>query len=232
MCGRLTVTSKDRLIKRFNPDKIKSVLKSVRFNICPSASIPGLIEHQGEKVMGDFQWGLIAPWVTDVSKSKPMINARLETIHEKPTFRDAFAKRRCLILIDGFYEWNREGKTKIPYYFHMPDREPFAFAGLYEVRPTDTGGKLSTCTIITTEADELMTPIHHRMPVILDESSWSDWLEPGVKQADDLRSILSHTQNAALHHHEVNPLVNSPANDSEDLIKPATRMPPEPDLFG
>ena len=231
MCGRLTVTSKERLIKRFNPDKVRAMLKGGRFNVCPSSQVPGMILHGNETVLGEFIWGLLPPWMDEGEPARGLINARLETAAEKPSFKEAFARRRCLVLADGFYEWKRAGGRKTPYFFHMPKMEAFGFAGIYETRQMKDGSKHSTCSIITTEADDVMAPIHHRMPVILSEEAWRPWLEPSNKNADDLFPICSETENHALECYAVSTLVNSPANDSPGCIKPADPSSPSPDLF-
>jgi putative SOS response-associated peptidase YedK len=189
-----------------------------------------MVLHDDQTLLGEFSWGLVPSWADD-QPSKRLINARMETIADKPSFRDLFLRRRCLVLADGFYEWKREGRRKQPYYFYLPDREPFAMAGLYDVRNTPGEGKISTCTIITTAADDVMKPVHHRMPVMLDESAWKEWMTPGSRPAAELHQLLQDSQLHSLLRHPVSALVNSPTNDIEDCIREIAEPAAEPDLF-
>ena len=149
-----------------------------------------------------------------------MINARSETIAEKPAFRSAFKKRRCLILADGFYEWQKVGKVKIPTHIRMKSREPFAFAGLYEYWKTKSGKMLESCTIVTTTPNELMSPIHHRMPVILSPENEAAWLDPEIEDVSKILSMLQPYDSNQMEAFEVSNFVNSPKNQGPLCTKP------------
>ena len=207
MCGRYTLHSKLKDIL----DKTAAVANtdiSNSYNITPSSTIP-VVRHQDKRELVNCHWGLIPHWTKD-KKYKP-INARAETINEKPFFRDAFKKKRCLIPGNGFYEWQGSKGHKQPYYIKLQDEEIFAFAGLWE-RWESNDQIIESCTIITTEANETMAPIHHRMPVIINSSDYDQWLEQGGKDllvpyAGDMISYL------------VSKKVNSPDNDGSELIQ-------------
>lgn len=160
---------------------------SPRFNIAPSQPVAGIRQIDGRRELSLFRWGLIPSWAKDEKIGYRMINARGETIHEKPSFRAAFKRRRCLIPADGFYEWKAVGegrsKSKQPFHIRRTDRQPFAFAGLWECWTPPDGSELESCTIVTTEANELLAQIHDRMPVILSPDEYSLWLDPDVEAA-------------------------------------------------
>ena len=175
MCGRFALQSIPKQVL----DEFIIIPPPVlpRYNIAPTQKAPVvLVGHDGQPVMDELRWGLIPSWAKDVSAGVRAINARAETIAEKPTFRDAFRKRRCLVPASGFYEWRRDGKTKTPYYF-TSRKDPIVFAGLWE-QWTDGAETIHSFTIITTEANGLMAPIHDRMPVILQRGDWWTWLDP------------------------------------------------------
>jgi len=166
MCGRFVrITPIPVIAKKF---KAKQLLTNLApsYNIAPSQKIL-IINDEGVRQLVQCTWGFIPSWAKDPSIGNKMINARSETVAEKPSFRPAFRKKRCLVIADGFYEWRTEGKRKFPMYIHLKSGEPFGFAGLYNVWTSPAGEKTCTCTIITTEANEAVRPIHDRMPVIL-----------------------------------------------------------------
>jgi putative SOS response-associated peptidase YedK len=156
-----------------------------RYNIPPTVDIPVIRFADGKRRLSMMRWGLLPPWTKDPKKSPLLNNARAETVAEKPSFRSAFKKRRCLIPASGFFEWKKEGQLKQPFYFSRPDDKPLAFAGLWE-----TWNDIESCTIITTEANELMAPIHDRMPVVLGDNDYATWLDP---EATSLEKLLSRT---------------------------------------
>lgn len=181
MCGRYTMhTDVDKLIEQLKLNFVEIEL-TPRYNIAPTQDVPVIVETEKGRSVKAFRWGLVPHWATDVSIGNKMINARAETLAEKPSFRSLIKSHRCLIPADGFYEWQKgEGKTKTPYFIHRKDEEPFAFAGLWaewQEKSTDTP-PIQTCTIITTSANELMEPLHHRMPVILPPDAREEWLNP------------------------------------------------------
>lgn len=222
MCGRYTLHAKVSDLQRLlgsveMPDDIEE-----RYNIAPTQSVP-VVPNDGSQRIEFFRWGLVPAWAKDASIGNKMINARSETLAEKPSFRTAFRKRRCLVLADGFYEWRKEadGKTKTPVYLRMKSGEPFAFAGLWESWAGPDPGELRTCTIITTEPNELAATVHGRMPVILPRERHADWI--GTTEADprDLQPLLTAYPADEMETIEVSRLVNSPRNDTPECIQPA-----------
>jgi putative SOS response-associated peptidase YedK len=167
-----------------------------------------------------MRWGLVPSWAKDPAIGNKMINARSETVQEKPSFRNAFARRRCLILADGFYEWQRSpGKgSSAPYFFYPSDRKPFAFAGLWEFWRSPEGEDLRSCTILTTRANSVVAPVHERMPVMLTGEGMRGWLSPGT--AEDWQALLQPFPDSALSSHPVSRLVNSPDRDGPELVLP------------
>ena len=219
MCGRFALlTHAEALIERFG---VEEVIKrpEPRYNISPSQSVTVVVQRE-KRELTEMRWGLIPSWVKDASIGKRMINARAETVSEKPSFRSAFKKRRCLILADGFYEWQKVGKIKIPTHIRMMNREPFAFAGLYEYWKTKSGKMLESCTIITTTPNELMSPIHHRMPVILSPENEDAWVDPENQNTPELMSMLKPNAPDQMEAFEVSDFVNSPQNQGPLCTRP------------
>src|SRR5258708_32718983 len=179
MCGRYTLAESPRkLAKRFDvPETPDLPFDGQRFNIAPTQQVPivGLGKEAREMTLA--RWGLIPSWAKDSKIGNSLINARADTVAEKPAFRSAFKRRRCLIPADGFYEWKTGEKVKQPYYIHLKDGQPFAFAGLWEQWEPPEGESVRSCAIITTDANDLMRPLHHRMPVILDPKHYATWLD-------------------------------------------------------
>ncbi|MHA1964909.1 MAG: SOS response-associated peptidase [Candidatus Thorarchaeota archaeon] len=219
MCGRFALlTHAEALIERFG---VEEVIKrpEPRYNIAPTQNVTVVVQR--EKIqLTEMRWGLIPFWSKDVSIGNRMINARSETVAEKPAFRSAFKKRRCLILADGFYEWQKVGRIKIPTHIRMKDREPFAFAGLYEYWKTKSGKMLESCTIITTSPNELMSSIHQRMPVIMSLENEAAWLDPENQDVSELMSMLKPYSPNTMEAFEVSDFVNSPGNQGPLCIKP------------
>lgn len=221
MCGRFTLTasSYQQLALRFGVSDIPDIVYQPRYNIAPSQPVLSVIVTDGQRRMGFLQWGLIPSWAKDASIGNKMINARSETVHEKPSFRSAFQKRRCLIIADGFYEWSRNNTPKQPHHIGLASKEPFAFAGLWESwRPMAGGNPLFTCTILTTEANTLIAPIHPRMPLILPKDQEAAWLE--AEDTDTLQTLLRPFPGDLMSLHPVSTLVNSPKNESPECITP------------
>jgi putative SOS response-associated peptidase YedK len=172
-----------------------------------------------------MRWGLVPFWAKEISIGYKMINAKAETVHEKPSYRKPFKERRCLVLADGFYEWKRpDKKTKIPFLFVLKTRGPFAFAGLWDLWKNPNGEELLTFTIITTSANELMAPIHDRMPVILPQKVESRWLDPEFKDTDKLKTLLQPYPSDKMEAYEVSSIVNSPKNDTPSCIEPIGKV--------
>ena len=228
MCGRFSLrTPLHQLIDQFLLTSPPDLSLTPRFNIAPTQTIMAVrrqAEHP-ERELAAFHWGLIPSWSKDAKIGNRMINARSETVAEKPSFRDAFKHRRCLILCDGYYEWQAEGGRKQPYFFHREDDQPFAFAGLWE-RWTDpqSGSNKETTTILTTAASEAVRPFHHRMPVILGADDYDCWLDPEQSDRSLLEPLLVPQSAENLLIDPVSTLVNSPRNDDPRCLEPPRRL--------
>ena len=190
MCGRFVlITDLSAIARDFNVSGF-SIHFSPNRNISPGQYIPAVIGSDHGNMMAAFLWGLVPFWAKDPSIGAKLINARSETLAQKPSFKNAFAKRRCLIPADGFYEWKKEGHKKIPYLFRMKSNAPFTFAGLYERWTAPDQKQLDTCTIITTAANAIVQPIHDRMPVIVPADQRQAWLSHTGSDVSRLLDIL------------------------------------------
>lgn len=224
MCGRFTLrTSAQEVARVFRLTGTVGEL-ALRYNIAPSQMVAAVrTDAADQRQLVFLRWGLVPSWADDPTIGNRMINARAETVAEKPSFRKAFAARRCLILADGFYEWQKTGTTakapKQPYYITMRDDRPFAFAGLWECN-TRCGEPLETTTIITTVANELMQPIHDRMPVIVPAEQQDLWLDPAVQELECLLPLLTPFESSAMQAIPVSQRVNNPRNESPECIVP------------
>ena len=217
MCGRYSLISDLRELARqyeFDGD-IDAFDK--RYNIAPTQEVLTVVGGETRRA-GFMRWGLIPHWAKDPKIGRRMINARAETVAEKPAFRDALRRRRCLVLADGFYEWQKSGGTKRPMRVAMRSGQPFAFAGLWSVWKDPEGNRIPSCTIITTSANNMLRPIYHRMPAILPRDAEDLWLDENVDDPAVLSSVLTPYSDDALEVHAVSPLVNSVANEGPDLI--------------
>ncbi len=185
-----------------------------------------VFEPETERIVSQLKWGLVPSWSKDVSTSKGLINARAETITEKPSFREAFKSHRCIIPASGFYEWQKKGTAaKQPFYFYLKEREVFGFAGLWEEWVDKaTGDLLETCTIITTEANEVLKPVHERMPVILKSESYNEWLDTKVKDTTKLQELLKPYPAKEMDSHAVSKSVNIPESNTAELILPMNSL--------
>lgn len=224
MCGRYTQTQETETLQaRFKFEPTDIVLNP-RYNLAPGQDAPVVIQEES-RVLKLMRWGLVPSWAKETSTGYKMINARAETLTQKPSFKKSFQGRRCLVLADGFYEWRKNGhQAKTPLRFILKSREPFAFAGLWEVwqgaDETERSGRspLLSFTIITTEANDLIRPIHDRMPVILQPEDEDVWLDPDIKDVNKLVSLLVPYPSDKMMGYEVSPLVNSPKNDTPACI--------------
>jgi len=214
MCGRVTIqTPALALAREFALTGIRTALERPRYNLAPTQLMPVVI-NDGTRMLDAYRWGLIPSWAKEASIANKLINARGETVAEKPSFRSALKRRRCLVLVDGWYEWKQSTKPKTPFYFHRKDGLPMAFAGLWEEwTAPDTGEVLRTCTLITTGPNALMAPIHDRMPVILSPEARERWLDPEPLEASVLQPLLVPNEDEPLEAWEVARVVNSPTND-------------------
>ena len=220
MCGRYTLrTPIDVLAEGFEIQEYPSSI-TPNYNVAPTQEVAGLVEEEEKRKLEMFHWGLIPSWAKDPAIGNKMINARAETVSEKPSFRSAFKKRRCLILADGFYEWQKTDDGKQPYYIKMQDDSPFAFAGLWEVWDK-YGEEIRSGTIITTDANDLMNEIHHRMPVILHPEDYGLWLDPDFDEKEALTALLKPYPSDAMEAYPVSRRVNKPANNEPSVLEPA-----------
>jgi putative SOS response-associated peptidase YedK len=220
MCGRFALFSYMRqLMEEFGIDEHDGGEPAQRFNVAPSQRVLAVVNDGEGNRLETFRWGLIPHWAKGPGP-RYMINARAETVADKPTFRDAFRERRCLILADGFYEWQRSGRVKAPMYIHDAAGRPWGFAGVYESWNSPEGDEVTTCAIITTEANEVMARVHHRMPAIIRPEDRGTWLDPGIKDPDVLLPLLRPYEADRMEVVPVSDAVNSPRNDSPDLIRP------------
>jgi len=227
MCGRFTNKAKPEQIKtEFKIETKNPNLFQPRFNIAPAQMIDVVFAPESERILSQLKWGLVPSWSKDAPTSKGLINARAETLTEKPSFREAFKSHRCIIPASGFYEWQKNGtRTKQPFYFYLKEKEVFGFAGLWEEwLDKQTGELLETCTIITTEANEVLKPVHERMPVILKTRNYDEWLDTKVKDTSRLRELLKPYPAKEMDSHAVSKSVNIPDSDSPELIAPLNSL--------
>lgn len=251
MCGRFVSSSPpEELARYFDAAPSETLAQAVaaspagfapRYNVAPTEDVLVVVEQDGARRLDVFRWGLVPAWAEDTSVGNRMINARAEGIAAKPAFARAFAKRRCLVPADGFYEWSRVPghRKKQPYFVHRPDGEPLAFAGLWALwRPRDGDGDeergrgghhrwLRSCTIITTEANEVMARLHDRMPVVLPPSTWEAWLDPGNDDLDGLARLLVPAPAHLVTYHPVSTDVSNVRNQGEHLIEPVAEIDPD-----
>lgn len=222
MCGRFVgYRSFHGLQKAFPIDQTACEITE-NYNVAPSQEILAIIKHDNENWLEKLHWGLVPFWAKDISIGNRMINARAETVASKPSFRNAFKKRRCLILADGFYEWKGTKGQKQPMYIALPDGEPFAFAGLWEVwNPKDDPDNIyKSCTIITTQSSDSVREIHHRMPAILKPEHYETWLDSLNQDVKALENILQTGIVTELVSHPVSKNVDSVKNNDPSNIVP------------
>jgi putative SOS response-associated peptidase YedK len=219
MCGRFTLRQRlQDLMRTFNVSAQTEWQYPLRFNIAPTQEIPVVRQTSAGRELTLMRWGLIPSWATDPKIGYSMINSKSETAAEKPSFRSAMKKRRCLIPADGFYEWRKVGKTKQPNLFCRPDDQLFAFAGLWE--QWSKGDKpIETCTILTTSANELVMPLHDRMPVILSPNDYAAWLNPETTDPASLAHLFGPLPVDELTAYAVNPVVNNARHEGADCIE-------------
>ncbi len=219
MCGRFTLTqSTEAVVQRFD---VQFVLFEFppRYNIAPSQPV-AVVMQNGERGLEACRWGLVPFWAKEPEIGNRLINARAETLAEKPAFKYSLTRRRCLIPADGFYEWRKEGNRRLPVYIRRRDGGLFAFAGLWDEWQSPDGSPLRTCTIITTEPNALIAPIHNRMPVILRPEDEATWLDTSVRHLARLLSVLQPYPEEELQAYAVSPRVGNPNVDDPSLIQP------------
>lgn len=221
MCGRFTLATPEQdLAVQFNLPEVPDL--QPRYNIAPTQPVAAvrLPTADGDRELVMLHWGLIPFWAKDPGIGSRMINARAETVAEKPAFRAAFRRRRCLVPADGFYEWQKQNGSKQPFYIRLQDGRPFAFAGLWERWQDEEGGVIESCTLLTTRPNELIRPLHNRMPVILHPHNYAVWLDPEVEDLDVLRRLLDPYPPSEMEAYAVSRYVNAPRNEGPDCIAP------------
>jgi len=221
MCGRFVQNfTIETLQDNFNIQTAEAEIPP-NFNVAPTQEIFTIIKHDNENILERLHWGLVPFWAKDVSIGSRMINARAETVSSKPSFRNAFKKRRCLIPASGFYEWKGEKGNKQPYYITISSVEPFAFAGLWESwTDKDDESVYKSCTIITTDASDNIRELHNRMPVILDQKVYEKWLDVEMQDPKEIENILRKDIVHDMKFYSVSTLVNSVKNNDPECIKP------------
>ena len=224
MCGRYTLTDPDpRLLRfRFGLTESAEIDQPARYNVAPTDPVLAVrLDEHGQREPGILRWGLIPHKADPETFDRLLINARAETVAEAPAFRDAFRTSRCLIVADGFYEWRAEETGKKPVWITRPSREPFAFAGLWAAASRQDGSSIHSCTIVTCEPGEVVSPIHDRMPVILDQDGEAAWLDPAASP-EELQDLLVPTDELVVT--EVSDAVNDVRQDGPALIEPPLRL--------
>lgn len=221
MCGRFVQFSSLRTLETCFPIDSVAVDIVPSYNIAPTHEVLVLL-HQNDRRLEKLRWGLVPSWSKDIKAAARLINARSETAAHKPSFRAAFKRRRCLILADGFYEWQGEKGSKQPWFITLPTNRPFGFAGLWETwKDKESAGNDAvhrSCTILTAAASESLQKIHHRMPVILHPDAYAEWLDPQIQDTDRLETVLQNHQIREMRFYPVSKLVNRVQNNSEACI--------------
>lgn len=231
VCGRFTSTTPvEDLAAYFAVDEVAVDEVAVehegpRWNVAPTDTILGIVDRDGTRRMGSFRWGLVPFWAKDPSVGSRMINARAETIAEKPAYARPFEQRRCLVPADGFYEWQSrpDHKGKQPFHIRRRDGEPLAIAALWDSWRPERGsdaGRLVSCVLITTDSNELLRPLHDRMPVVLQPSVWDAWLDPDNHDIDALAALLAPAPEDLLEAIPVSTAVSNVRNDGPELLEP------------
>jgi putative SOS response-associated peptidase YedK len=226
MCGRYSITTPVEALRRLFCLAGPAPNLAARYNVAPCQDVPVVrAAGDGARSLAMLRWGLVPSWAKDAGIGNRLINARLETVHEKPSFRAAAVARRCILPADGFYEWKKEGKAKQPYRICLEDGAPFGFAGLWERWRDPAGSVMETCAILTTEANEALRAIHHRMPVILDPAGYAAWLDPGETDAVAALSLPRPIAARRLVAYPVSRYVNAARNDDPACIEPRGETP-------
>ncbi|HSG31292.1 MAG TPA: SOS response-associated peptidase [Thermodesulfobacteriota bacterium] len=220
MCGRFTLFDNAEKIEDEFEVEIQPDLCAKSYNIAPSQDCLVILTDEDRRVCTQMRWGLVPFWAKDSKIGYKMINARAETVDEKPSYKKPLKDRRCLVITNGFYEWKKEGaKTKTPYFIRLKNKRPFTFAGLWD-RWDKEGEQMRTFTIITTDANEMMAQIHDRMPVILSGEGRYKWLDPDIKDAAELKQLLVPYPSEEMEAWPISTIVNSPRNNGTECIEP------------
>lgn len=224
MCGRfVAATPPSVLAERFVVDEVVVDDRPPSWNVAPTADVYAVaLSRQGSRRLGTLRWGLVPSWADNPGGGARHINARAETVATNGVFREPFARRRCIVPADGFYEWRaatEPGDTKQPFFIRPADGRPIALAGLWDAWRDAEGRWLRTCTIVTTKANAVVAPLHDRMPVILREADWAGWLDTGALDVRGARGLLAPAADDVLVRHPVSTVVNSARNDGPELVE-------------
>ncbi len=220
MCGRYTLSQPGDILKDLGVPAKEQVELAPNYNVAPTQEVPIVrADANGGRHLAIVRWGLIPFWAKDEKIGNQMINARSESVADKPAFKNAFKKRRCVLLADGFFEWKKQGSAKQPFHIFLEGHQPFVFAGLWE-RWTKGPEPIESCTIITTDANEKVAEVHDRMPVILPAEARDIWLDESVQDPELLTSLLRPYPAAAMAFAPVSRMVNSPRNNSPEILRP------------
>lgn len=223
MCGRFSLAAtSDEIAQHFELETVPDL--SPHYNIAPSQTVATVVvlKDKSHRQFQQMRWGLIPSWAKDSKIGNRLINARVETVTEKPSFRNSIRRKRCLIIADGYYEWQKQPGGKQPYYFQLRG-QPFAFAGLWDTWKT-SDGEIVSCTLLTTDASEQVSPVHHRMPIIVPPRTYSQWLDPTLTNPDEVLPLLESDIYQGLTSHPVSFKVNSPINDSPECIRSISNL--------
>ncbi len=218
MCGRYTLTKPLKAIKKHFEPITLNCDHNERYNISPGQNNPAVTMTNSQRKLTLMRWGLIQPWIKNLKTTKPLINARSETVHQKPSFRDPFHASRCLIPADGFLEWKTEGGKKFPYFIFLNQKDIFSFAGIW-TKWCSQNSLINTFSILTTQANKVLTPIHERMPVIIKPSDYKSWLASDI-DSSTLRSLLLPFSDKEMQAYQVSTEINSYKNDRGSLLNP------------
>jgi putative SOS response-associated peptidase YedK len=229
MCGRYVATTPAAVLAAyFEVDELAEEPEGPSFNVAPTDPVPAVaVGRDGRRRLGCLRWGLVPSWSSHARGGARHINARSETVLERPAFRTAFARRRCILPADGFYEWERSSDGRRQAWFiHHRDRSPLALAGLWDVWRAPTGELVRTCAVLTTAANRMMAPVHDRMPVLIDAAGWGDWLDRDNQDVAVLAGLLLPADDGVLVRYPVGPLVNNVRHNGPELLE-ADRGHPE-----
>lgn len=225
MCGRFSIDieyndMKNIIQSRYQIEQLNLDYNLPRYNVSPGQKVIAVIHDGTQYRAGTLKWGFVPHWAKDEKIGYSMINAKSESVDTKPAFRQSFKSKRCVILADGFYEWRKEGKEKIPFRFQTHDQKIFPLAGLWSTYIQEDGNKLHTCTIITTTPNETVSSVHDRMPVILTPDHESIWLNPKVNDINLLKSILIPYESNQMSSYQVSTIVNNAKNETPECVIP------------
>lgn len=220
MCGRFVQAhDASEYAEQFGAGLSVSESLTPSWNVAPTDQVYAVAEHDDARLLGTFRWGLVPWFAKDVRIGARQINARAETVHTKAPFKESFLTRRCIVPADGFFEWEKmESGGKLPHYVYRADSAPLALAGLWASWRNEEGQRITSCTVITTRPNPLLSPIHDRMPVVLTEDRWDSWLDTGFDDVEVLRSMLTPLDESLLAEHPVSTLVNSVKNNFPECI--------------